>query len=106
MTTTDSTSSTAPTDAFAERLFASTLATAETMSIYLGERLGWYAYLVANGPTTAADLADRTGCHHRYVREWLEMQAAFGIVDADLTVDRRSSPRPPAPPRSSPTSAV
>lgn len=72
-------------DEFAERLFTSTLATAETMSIYLGERLGWYADLADHGPSTADDVAARTGTHRRYVREWLEMQAAFGILDADTT---------------------
>lgn len=76
----------APTaDAFAERVFTSTMAAAETMSIYVGERLGWYAALVDKGPLTADELAHQTGTHSRYAREWLEMQSAFGIVDVDLT---------------------
>lgn len=74
-------------DEFAERMVASTLATAETMSIYLGERLGWYADLATGGPSTAADLARRTETHPRYAREWLEMQAAFGILEVDLAAD-------------------
>ncbi|MCF3938351.1 class I SAM-dependent methyltransferase [Gordonia tangerina] len=74
-------------DAFAERIFTSALATAETMSIYLGERLGWYDCLVQHGPVSADELADRTGTHRRYAREWLEMQSAFGILDADLDAD-------------------
>lgn len=83
MTHSEPTDYTSSADDFAERLFASALATAETMSIYVGERLGWYADLATHGPTGADDLAARTGTHPRYAREWLEMQAAYGIVDAD-----------------------
>ncbi|KAF0968328.1 class I SAM-dependent methyltransferase [Gordonia sp. YY1] len=72
-------------DEFAERFLDSTLATAETMSVYLGERLGWYQCLADHGPLTAADLAARTATDARYAREWLEMQAAFGILAADLS---------------------
>ncbi|MCR5977388.1 methyltransferase domain-containing protein [Gordonia jinghuaiqii] len=74
-------------DEFAERFFASVLATAETMSVYLGDRLGWYRCLVDHGPMTAEDLAGRTATDSRYAREWLEMQGAFGILDCDLSGD-------------------
>ena len=42
-----------------------------------GERLGLFKAL-AEGPTTSQDLADRTGCAERYLREWLSAQAASG----------------------------
>ncbi|GAA3690594.1 methyltransferase domain-containing protein [Gordonia hankookensis] len=74
-------------DEFAERLFSSALATAETMSVYLGDRLGWYSTLVERGPLTADELAEHSGTNARYAQEWLEMQAAYGILDADLTAD-------------------
>ncbi|GAA1483005.1 class I SAM-dependent methyltransferase [Gordonia sinesedis] len=74
-------------DAFAERMLASALATAETMSIYLGDRLGWYQALVTHGPLTADHLAAQTGSHPRYTREWLEMQGAYGLLTVDLGVD-------------------
>lgn len=75
----------APTaDAFAERVFTSAMAAAETMSIYVGERLGWYAALAEQGPLTADELARQTDTSSRYAREWLEMQSAFGIVGVDL----------------------
>ncbi|TYQ09121.1 UNVERIFIED_ORG: methyltransferase family protein [Gordonia westfalica J30] len=78
--------SAAPTaDEFAERFLTSTLATAETMSVYLGERLGWYRSLADHGPLTADDLAARTATDARYAREWLEMQAAYGILEADMS---------------------
>ncbi len=70
---------------FAGRLLASALATAETMSVYLGERLGWYRCLADHGPLTAAYLASQTGTDERYAREWLEMQAASSILDVDLS---------------------
>jgi SAM-dependent methyltransferase len=34
-------------------------------------------------PVTPAELAERTGCHERYLREWLSQQAASGYVDYD-----------------------
>jgi SAM-dependent methyltransferase len=74
-----------PTDQFAERLFTASLAAAEVMSVYLGDRLGWYRALAVNGPATPADLVARAGGAERYAREWLEQQASYGIltVDAD-----------------------
>lgn len=82
-------------DAFAERILASSIATAETMSIYLGERLGWYRCLVDHGPVTADELATLTETDARYAREWLEMQSVYGIVDADLA---KHAPRFSLPP--------
>lgn len=65
--------------ALAMRLFLAGLAAAELMSVHLGQRLGLYRAL-AGGPTTAAELAGRAGIGARYAREWLEQQAAAGIV--------------------------
>jgi SAM-dependent methyltransferase len=48
--------------------------------VLIGDRLGLYRALAANGPATAAELAARTGTHERYVREWLNAQAASGYV--------------------------
>jgi len=38
------------TEQFAERLFNAALGTAEVMSVYLGDRLGWYRALAEGGP--------------------------------------------------------
>ena len=48
----------------------------------VGDRLGLYKAL-AQGPATPAALARRTGTVERYVREWLNNQAAGGYVGYD-----------------------
>lgn len=50
--------------------------------ILAGDRLGLYKAL-AEGPLTPAALAERTGTHERYLREWLANQAAGGYVTYD-----------------------
>lgn len=69
--------------AFADRVFASTLGGFELLSIYLGDRLGWYRALAAGEPLDAATLAARTNTQERYAREWLEHQAVSGILTVD-----------------------
>ena len=53
--------------------------------VVIGEKLGLYKALDAGGPQTPAELARRTNTTERYVREWLNAQAAGGYVmyDAD-----------------------
>lgn len=68
-------------DALAERLLNAGLGMMDMLSMYLGDRLGFYRALAAHGPATPAELAGRTGWHERYVREWLEQQAVTGILE-------------------------
>src|SRR5690348_12686073 len=63
---------------------------AACFSILLGDELGLYAGLVRNGEVTADELASDTGCHPRLVREWLDGQAAAGLVQYDADADRCS----------------
>lgn len=79
------------TDDIAERLLGSLLGCVEVMSIYLGDRLGWYRSLASDGPATAPGLAARTGTHPRYAREWLEQQAVAGYLEVatDGAADER-----------------
>lgn len=65
-----------------QRLFTAGLAAAELAAMQLGVRLGFYAALAA-APATAGELAERSGTAPRYTREWLEQQAAAGIVEVD-----------------------
>lgn len=78
---------------FAERLFASALGAAEILSVYLGDRLGWYRALAANGPTTVAELAAQTDTSPRYAREWLEHQAVSGFLLVDEAANRDAADR-------------
>jgi len=55
----------------------------------IGDRLGLYREL-AKGPLTSSELAQRTGTHERYVREWLGNQGAGGYVDFDARTNQWS----------------
>jgi len=70
-------------DALVERLFESTLGAWDLLAVYIGDRLGLYRALAEGGPLTAARLAEATGTHKRYVREWAEQQATAGILNVD-----------------------
>jgi SAM-dependent methyltransferase len=48
--------------------------------VSLGHALGLYKAMAGAGPLTPAELAKRTQCAERYVREWLNSQAAGGYV--------------------------
>ena len=48
--------------------------------VSLGSKLGLYKAMAGAGPITSAELATRAGCAERYVREWLNAQAAGGYV--------------------------
>ena len=51
--------------------------------VVVGERLGLFRALAASGPVTAGELAKRTECAERYVREWLNAMAAGGYLAYD-----------------------
>lgn len=65
------------------RLFRDMVGALELLTVYLGERLGLYQALHADGPATSAELAARTGTTERYIREWLEHHAASGLLEVD-----------------------
>ncbi len=51
-------------------------------SVILGEELGLYRAMADGDPTTPEQLAERTRCNPRLIREWLSAQAAAGYVEA------------------------
>lgn len=51
--------------------------------VMIGDKLGLYKAMAGAGPLTSAELADKTGTTERYVREWLNAQAAGGFVTYD-----------------------
>jgi 2-polyprenyl-3-methyl-5-hydroxy-6-metoxy-1,4-benzoquinol methylase len=84
MSTTETTPSTEEqAGALAERLFGQTLGALEMLTVYLGLRLGLYGTLQKQGPSTPAEVAAAAGIDTRYAREWLEQQAAAGLVEVD-----------------------
>ena len=56
-------------------------------SIWLGDELGLYRELANTGPRSALSVAEKTGCNPRVVREWLDGQAAGGLVAYEPTSD-------------------
>ena len=70
-------------DELVERLFAASLGMAEILTVYLGDTLGLYRALDRSGPMTAPELAREAGIFPQYAREWLEQQAAAGILTVD-----------------------
>ena len=58
-------------------------ATYHSALVVLGDRLGLYRALAGSGGLTPAELATATHTSERYVREWLNAQAAGGYIDFD-----------------------
>jgi 2-polyprenyl-3-methyl-5-hydroxy-6-metoxy-1,4-benzoquinol methylase len=56
--------------------------------VVVGDKLGLYRALAAGGAQTPAELAKRTEASERYVREWLNSQAAGGYVAYDPSTGR------------------
>ncbi len=74
-------------DAVADRVLASALGALELLSIYAGDRLGWYRSLAEHGAMTPEELARRTATDPRYAREWLEQQATVGLITSRRQAD-------------------
>jgi len=75
-------------EALMGRLFEEATAAGSAVLGYLGVELGLWAALAGAGPLTAAEVAERTGCHERWVREWLLAEAAGGFVSVDAGPER------------------
>jgi len=58
-------------------------ATLNTALVVMGDKLGLYHALAGAGGLTSVELARRTGVNERYVREWLNAQAAGHYLDYD-----------------------
>jgi 2-polyprenyl-3-methyl-5-hydroxy-6-metoxy-1,4-benzoquinol methylase len=67
-------------------------ATLNAALVVMGDKLGLYRALAGTGGLTPAELADRTGTTERYVREWLNAQAAGGFVEYDPDSGRYALP--------------
>jgi SAM-dependent methyltransferase len=79
-------------EAFVHRVLGDTSAALTTTLAALGDRLGLFKDLAANGPATSAELAARMGIHERYAREWLGGMANAGYVAYDPASHRFTLP--------------
>jgi SAM-dependent methyltransferase len=60
--------------------------------IVIGDRLGLYKAMAGEGAMTSAELARKTDTTERYVREWLNANAASGYVTYDPATQRFELP--------------
>ncbi len=67
-------------EAFQERLLDHATKTLGLFAMHLGNQLGYYQALADSAGLTPGGLAEATGTHPRYAREWLEHQTVNGIV--------------------------
>jgi len=74
-------------DAFVTRAVGDLSSGYAGVMVSLGSKLGLYQAMSGAGPISARELAVRTGCAERYVREWLNAQAAGGYVDYHAVSD-------------------
>jgi SAM-dependent methyltransferase len=67
-------------------------ATLNAALVVMGDKLGLYRALAEGGAQNAAELASRASVAERYVREWLNAQAAGGYVAYDPETETYSLP--------------
>ena len=69
--------------AFMSRIVADMSSALACLLCALGDRLGLFQALSAQGPATAAELARRAGIDERFAREWLNALACAGYLEFD-----------------------
>jgi Methyltransferase domain len=79
-------------EAFAERVLGDYAGANAFFMAGIGDRLGLFKELAANGAATSDELATRTRLQERYVREWLAGMAAAGYLDYDPATGRYALP--------------
>jgi SAM-dependent methyltransferase len=79
-------------EAFVHQVATDIGATVSAALVAVGDRLGLYRAMADGQPVTAAELAARTATQERYIREWLNNQAAGGYVTYDSDQDAYTLP--------------
>jgi SAM-dependent methyltransferase len=74
-------------EAFMGKMVGNMTGGATCHGIWLGDELGLYRAMAGAGALRADAVAEKTRCNARLVREWLDGQAAAGIVTYDATAD-------------------
>ena len=70
-------------DAFKAKLLPELGGAASMVIAMLGDKTGLFKAMAGAGPLTSDELAARTDCVERLVREWLSAMAAAGWIDCD-----------------------
>jgi SAM-dependent methyltransferase len=78
--------------AFVNQVVGELGATINAALVVLGDELGLYRAMAGAGALTPGEVAERTGTSERYVREWLNAQAAGGYVEYDPDARRYTLP--------------
>ncbi len=60
--------------------------------VVVGDKLGLYKAMAGVGPMTPGQLATKTSTNERYVREWLNANAASGYVTYDAATKSYTFP--------------
>jgi SAM-dependent methyltransferase len=79
-------------NAFLGQVIGELGATVNAGLIVIGDRLGLYKAMADGKPVTSQELAEKTGTAERYVREWLNAQAAGGFVTYNAATQRYHLP--------------
>src|SRR3979490_2674717 len=79
-------------NAFLGQVIGELGATVNAGLIVIGDRLGLYQGMADGKPVTSQELAEKTGTAERYIREWLNAQAAGGFVTYDAASQRYQLP--------------
>ena len=82
---------------FVHKVLGDTSALTTTVLGGLGDKLGLFKDLHAQGPATSAELAKRAGVQERYAREWLRAMASAGYLTYEPATHRFTLPPEHAP---------
>lgn len=78
--------------AFTQKAVGDLAGTMATLMCAIGDRLGLFKALEANGPATSHELAALAGINERYATEWLNAMACAGYLDYRPESDRQANP--------------
>jgi 2-polyprenyl-3-methyl-5-hydroxy-6-metoxy-1,4-benzoquinol methylase len=79
-------------NSFMERVVGDMGAAMHAALIVIGDKLGLFRSMAGAGPMTSAELAAKTQTSERYVREWLNANAASGFVTYDSATNQYTLP--------------
>lgn len=79
-------------NAFMEKVVGDMGAAMHAALIIVGDKLGLYKAMAGAGPLSSDELAAKTGTAERYVREWLNANAAGGYVVYDPATKKYEMP--------------